>query len=297
MATDSRFDRQERLFGKEGQARLEACRVAIVGLGGLGCHVNQQVAYLGVPHIGLIDHDVITLSSLNRVIGATPADVNPAVKKVDVAARLATAIDPSVELNVVPTDFRSAGGFGEIRGADYIFGCVDDDIARLVLTELCAAYSRPYFDLATDTGTDEFGNWFGGRVLLADGNRCAVCLDLLDQEQMRERTASERVKREDEDIYGVPRADLGGRGPSVISLNALVASAAVTEFMVAVTGLRDPQSHLEYHGRRGVLLSDRSEPRPDCYYCKGIWGKGLAVGAERHIASSGESSRSSWPLV
>jgi molybdopterin/thiamine biosynthesis adenylyltransferase len=286
MATDSRFDRQERLFGKEGQGRLEAVRVAIVGIGGLGCHVNQQVAYLGVRHIALIDDDIITRSSLNRVVGATPADVDAATKKIEVAARLIAAIDPSVEPHLIPHDFRSTIGFREIQEADYVFGCIDDDVARLALTELCAAYARPCFDLATDTGTDEFGKWFGGRVLLADGNRCVVCLDLLDQEQMRERTASEGAKREDEEIYGVRRGDLGDRGPSVVSLNSVVASAAAVEFMVTVTGLRDPQPHLEYDGRRGVIRSDRTEPRPDCYYCKGVWGKRKAADAERHIRSN-----------
>jgi len=284
MTTESRFDRQEAFFGKEGQRRLNIARVAIVGLGGLGCHVNQQLAYLGVRNVALIDGDVITGSSLNRVVGAAVDDVTASTSKVVVAARLIAAVDPTVRPDLIPEDFRRMAGFKAIREADWVFSCIDDDVSRLALTELCSAYARPCFDLATDTGTDEFGKWFGGRVVLADGNRCVVCLDLLDQERMRERTASDTAKREDDGIYGVRRRDLGDRSPSVVSLNGVVASAAVTEFMVAVTGLRDPQTHLEYDGRRGVLRVDRTVPRSDCYYCKGLWGQKERAGAERHIS-------------
>ena len=72
---ESRYSRNIALFGEEGQRKIAATTVAIVGLGGLGSHVAQQLAYLGVIRYALIDHDVITESSLNRVIGALPQDV------------------------------------------------------------------------------------------------------------------------------------------------------------------------------------------------------------------------------
>ena len=64
-----------------------------------------------------------------------------------------------------------------------MFGCVDNDHARIELTELCARFAKLYFDLATDT-VGERKEIYGGRVIFCDGSRCLVCLpDLLDQGQ------------------------------------------------------------------------------------------------------------------
>ena len=58
--------------------------------------------------------------------------------------------------------------------------------------------------------------------------------------------------------------------PSVVSLNAVVASLAVTEWTAWTTGLRVPASLLDYRGARGVVLTNADDPRPDCYYCQ-LW--------------------------
>jgi len=50
--------------------------------------------------------------------------------------------------------------------ADYVFGCVNSEGARLILTELCAAYARPYFDSASDIEADDRSR-YGGRVCVA----------------------------------------------------------------------------------------------------------------------------------
>ena len=95
---------------------------------------------------------------------------------------------------------------------------------------------------------------------------------------------TEGEREEDERIYGVPREALEDRGPSVVSLNAVVASLAVTEFMVAVTGLRQPRRLLEYEARRGAVKVSRDPPKADCYYCKGgVWGTADESGVERLV--------------
>jgi molybdopterin-synthase adenylyltransferase len=68
-------------------------------------------------------------------------------------------------------------------------------------------------------------------------------------------------------IYGIPRSQLGEAGPSVVSLNGVVASLGVTEFMVWATGLRQPKTHLVYRGDLGIVTQNIDPPRPDCYYC------------------------------
>jgi molybdopterin/thiamine biosynthesis adenylyltransferase len=74
MASE-RYSRNEALFGAAGQRKVAATKVVIIGLGGLGSNVAQELAYLGVSDYGLVDFDVVTDSSLNRVVGAIDADV------------------------------------------------------------------------------------------------------------------------------------------------------------------------------------------------------------------------------
>src|ERR1700682_4099730 len=98
-----RFERQVLFLGEEGHARIRAARVGIVGLGGLGSHVAQQLIYLGVGHLTLIDPDPVDATNLNRLVGATVEDARYARLKVDVAERVALLVDPLIEVTTIST--------------------------------------------------------------------------------------------------------------------------------------------------------------------------------------------------
>ena len=98
-----------------------------------------------------------------------------------------------------------------------------------------------------------------------------VCPKLLDQEQMALDQMDQRERKADERIYGVARGALRGPGPSVVSVNGVVASLAVIEFMVHVTGLRAPAAQLTYHADLGTVTKSLDRPAEGCYYCEGLW--------------------------
>ena len=283
---DGRFDRQILLFGIEGQTRIESVKIGIVGLGGLGSHVAQQLAYLGTKSFVLIDADMISPSNLNRLIGGTPDDVAEGMLKVDIAARVIQSIAPDANPVVIPHSLMSHQGFSSLEQVDFVLGCVDNDAARLVLNEWCQAYAKPYLDIATDIFPEE-QLVFGGRIIYSvNGELCLSCKQKLDQEEIRTAFASDAQLEEDQRIYGVPRTALRG-GPSVVSLNGILASVAVTEFMVEVTGIRPAYRSLEYNGMMGRLVIDRDSPVPDCYYCKGIYGQGERTDTSHYIRLDG----------
>jgi hypothetical protein len=58
----------------------------------------------------------------------------------------------------------------------------------------------------------------------------------------------------------------------VVSVNGVVASLAVTEFLAFVTGLRPVIPFLSYRGDLGRINKSNDLPQPDCYYCQGLWG-------------------------
>ena len=280
-----RFNRQIGFFGAEGQARIQAVAVAVVGAGGTGSHVVQQLAYLGVKKFAVIDGDRVSETNLNRLIGATPQDAQLKTYKVDVAARMISSLKTGAEIAPVRETFISDAGYDAIIQADAVFGCVDHDAPRLVLNEVCQAFQLPYFDIGT--GIDPHNpRDFGGRVYYSvGGGRCLHCDGLLDQKEIDVAFSSEERRTVDAAIYGVPRAELGNSGPSVVFLNGLLASACLTEFVADLSGLRPAQTHVEYRGSFGSLNVRKDPPSETCYCCRGkaIRGAGERSDVRRYI--------------
>lgn len=267
-----RYSRNEGLFGRRGQRAIAATRVAIVGLGGLGSHVAQQLTYLGVHSYALIDFDHVTESSLNRLVGASEADIAAQTLKIDVAHRMITGVQPSAAVLKVDEPLTAPAARAALADADVVFGCVDRDIHRLDLTEIAARQAKPYFDIATDTVGDNH-EIYGGRMVLADGTQCLVCLpEILDQRSIATDRLDPHLRDAHDRIYGIDRQALARSGPAVVSINGVVASIAVTEFMMRATGLREPIKHLVYRADLGIIRRSNDPSAPDCYYCAGIWG-------------------------
>jgi molybdopterin-synthase adenylyltransferase len=271
MGTE-RYSRNEALFGAEGQRKIAATNVAIVGLGGLGSHVTQQLSYLGVQAYGLVDYDIVTDSSMNRLIGAVDADVESQTKKIAVAERMIKAINPLATIVPIDAKINTPEAEAAIAAADVVFGCLDRDLPRLKLTELCARYAKPLFDLASDTSGEDEEPWYGGRVVFANGSGCLVCHNLLDQQEIARDSMSPEQRETHDRIYGIELGALVGTGPMVVSVNGVVASLAVTECMALVTGMRAPVAQLIYRGETSVVRRVIDESEQGCYFCTGLWG-------------------------
>ena len=274
MLDETRYSRNTALFGADGQRKIAEAKVVIVGLGGLGSHIAQQLAYLGVLDYGLVDYDLVTESSLNRLIGAVEPDVAAHAPKVAVAKRLIKTIQPTANVRVVEGKVDAEVTAERVAYADVIFGCLDRDLPRLQLSELCARHAKPYFDLASDTGGEDSDAWYGGRVVFCDGRRCLSCLGLLDQDQIARDSMSPEQRAADARIYGIDRDTLEGTGPAVVSINGVVASLAVTEFIALVTGIREPSAHLIYRGDLARITKSADQPQEGCWYCTQRWGSG-----------------------
>lgn len=279
-----RFERQIRLFGGDGQKRIHETCVTVVGVGGIGSHVVQQLGFLGVGSLIVIDPDELEETNRNRLIGAHHEDLIPGTKKVDVAKRLINRVDPSIKVESIPKELRTEEAFSKIKKSNYVFGCVDNDGSRLILTELCSAFEIPYFDLASDIIKEESGLIYGGRVFINfDDNGCLCCCNEISLSDASMELEPEEARIDRNEIYGVSQEYLAATGPSVVSIDGVVASLAVTEFMVMTTELRTPDRFLHYHGHQGIVTIVKDEPQPDCYYCKYIRGKYDSADVGRYL--------------
>lgn len=276
-----RFDRNERFFGVVGQRRLRNASAAIIGAGGLGSHVIQQHAHLGLGRLVIIDPDMQEESNKNRNVGSHASDPHDVLAKVDVAERLVKAINPEIVVEKIQATVLSEEALRRVQAVDYVFGCVDNDGARLVLTEHCLAFDRTYFDLASDIHVE--GNVYGGRVFLTAGaGGCLVCQGELDPVAAREDLETPQARKDRVQIYGISTNLLAEPGPSIVSINAVIASLAVTEFMLHASGIRPAHRLLEYRADQGIVKRKTLNPNPDCYYCKEVYGLGERAGTLRY---------------
>lgn len=283
MVGDERFSRHLELFGEAGQARIATKDLTVVGASGVGTPTLLYLAFLGPKRIRIIEPGYLKESSRNRNFAARNSDASDVTRKVDIAARMVGLKSSRTTVDIIPDRLESDAAFAAIESADYVFGCVDHDGVRFVLNEVCLAYDRPLIDMASDVQADS--EEFGGRIaVVRPGEGCLYCLGLLDDEDVRRYLSSRRELLNEAATYGVPVDDLApGTGPSVATINGIIAGLGITEFWASVTGLRQPHRTITYLGSETTIRKSKDEPISDCYYCTVVRGAGLASGVHRHI--------------
>ncbi len=280
---EQQYSRQIAFFGVEGQKVLDETRVAVVGCGGLGSHVVQQLAYLGVKNFLLIDKDPLEKSNLNRFIGARSVDLGRL--KVEILKNLILSLHPDANVDILAASVVTKEGFQKLKFVEAVFGCVDKDAVRLVLTHYASLAAVPYFDLASEILDKE--EQYGGRVMVAfQGHSCLVCHLELDLKEVHKQLASVADRAIEDKVYGVEKNLLAETGPSVVSMNGVVASLGVMEFVLWKTGIRFPKAVLRYNGHKGVVVKEDMPAHDDCYYCKEIFGSRNYTELEQYLVLS-----------
>ncbi len=138
----ARYSRNAGTIGLAGQAVLHASCVAVAGCGGIGGHVIEQLARLGVGTIVAVDPDVFEESNLNRQILATVENLG--LPKVEAAALRARAINPAVILRPLRARLDSRNAPSLLEGADVVADGLDTISARLELAGACARLGLPF---------------------------------------------------------------------------------------------------------------------------------------------------------
>lgn len=157
-------------IGIEGQARLDAARVLVVGAGGLGSPVALYLAAAGVGHLVLADHDVVDLTNLQRQIAHDMASLGE--NKARSAARRMAAMNPEIE--ILPLERRLEGDDldGQVAAADLVLDCSDNFATRHAVNRACVAHRKPLVSGAAVR--------FDGQISVFDLRRpdapCYACL-------------------------------------------------------------------------------------------------------------------------
>jgi len=274
-ALSEQFDRQIRAFGRTGQKVLEKLKVAIVGVGGIGSLVAEQLARAGVRDFVIVDADLVEISNVSRQFGATTHDVGKA--KVNVTAQNAKDLGANNIRAIDDTAIRQPV-LMELRDRDIIFSCVDNDRTRAILNRFAHQYVVPVIDHGTrlDGRSGEISAAAGRVTLVGPGMVCLRCSHHLNAERIRAESmlAEERAALEREGyIVGINEP-----APAIVSLNTVIAGLGVTaafNMFLNITGGRQPINQI-YDATAGRVFPVEARHEPTCDICGETLGvKGL----------------------
>ena len=127
--------------GPEGQARLKAARVLVVGAGGLGSPLALYLAAAGVGRIGLVDPDAVEASNLQRQVLYGTRDVGAA--KVEAAARRIEDANPNVGVTPIQQRLTAANALAIVRDFDVVADGTDNFPARYLVNDACVLAGKP----------------------------------------------------------------------------------------------------------------------------------------------------------
>jgi len=144
MAGRDRYIRQTIIpeIGPEGQKKLSAATVAVIGLGALGTVSAGLLARAGVGHLRLIDRDVVELTNLQRQVLFDEQDVD--LPKADVAARKLRAVNSSVRIDGIAKDVHAANIESLLEGAGLVVDGADNMELRFLLNEVSIKRGLPW---------------------------------------------------------------------------------------------------------------------------------------------------------
>jgi molybdopterin/thiamine biosynthesis adenylyltransferase len=257
-----RYHRQTLAWGPAFQALLSRQRVAIIGAGGIGSQVSQQLLHLGVGSLRVVDPDCVEESNLNRTVGARFEDALQARPKVEVVQALAASLgrEAAVESGQRSVlDLDVALGLAEF---DFVFGCTDNLATRRLLNRFAMQYYVPYIDAGLDLEVFPEGG------LRTGAGRVTV---VLPEGPCLHRAEVLGPTFEIEPGYVRGSAD---PAPAVVSFNGVVASLAVSAFLgvLGAYAAKDNARQFHYLPLKGRVMHETIDGL--CSDCAAVLGVG-----------------------
>jgi molybdopterin/thiamine biosynthesis adenylyltransferase len=263
------FDRQVRAFGRDIQAILSRLNVGIVGVGGTGSAVAEQLIRLGVGSCVLADGGLFEPSNINRVYGSRLVDAD--ILKVKITERLAADVGINTRVKTIPRPISYRSVISQFRNCDVIFCCTDDEWGRSILTKFAIYYLIPVFDMGVkiDSQNGTIRSIQGRVTTLLPGSACLFCRDRITARRVRAESLraldSEQAVKLEREGY-IP--ELEEPAPAVVPFTTMIASSAVSEFLHRLTGfLGDERESSEViHLIDDTRTRTNNKPsKPDCF--------------------------------
>ena len=252
----SRYERQTIFpgLGDDGQARLLAATVVVIGCGATGTALANQLVRMGVGRVRIIDRDFIELNNLQRQILFDELDIERNLPKAEAAAAKLRNVNRDIEIESVVVDVNAGNILALIEDATLVLDGTDNFSTRYLINDACIRLQKP---------------WIYSGVIASYGMTATFLPDGAAQTLPGERTATGCLRCLLGEIPApgtTPTCDTAGViGPAVALITAVAAGEAM-KLMVGRGKLNPGLLHFdvwthEYESFGGSLR------RPDCPAC------------------------------
>jgi len=263
-------DRHIRLFGPVLQKKLASLTIGIVGAGGTGSIITEQLMRLYPGKIIIIDDDKVEHSNLNRLTNSIWKDAEEGAFKVEVAHRAIKAFNPVQDVDAINGNILDIENQKIFTGCDIIFGAVDSPGPRFVLNQLCLAHGIPYIDCGTGVILENKEiKHVGGQIIIIfpDSGGCLYCSGLFNRKDAMEELLSKGEHSRLENMGYIRGANI--TAPQVYALNMMVSSMAIWIFMRLISGERFEFNGLTIDARNLTMTYWKIEDHnnKDCPVC------------------------------
>ena len=237
-----RYSRQIMLeeIGYQGQQRLRAAKVCVVGVGGLGNPITTRLVAMGIGKIRIIDRDVIELSNLHRQTMFDESDVGQV--KVEVAAKKLQKLNPDVQIESLPISINDYTALDAVEGCDLVIDALDSVNARYALNKACVEKNIPF---VTGAAVGVSGQAF---TILPGKTACYSCMfPALDEDSM-------------------PTCSIEGVHPSILSIIGGIEVAEAVKIIIGKTpSLAEKILHVDLENLDFVMTRTfRADECPVC---------------------------------
>jgi adenylyltransferase/sulfurtransferase len=237
-------------IGYQGQLKLRAAKVCVVGVGGLGNPITTRLVAMGIGKIRIIDRDVIELSNLHRQTMFDESDVGQI--KVEVAARKLKKLNPDVEIEALAISINDYTAVDAVEGCDVVIDALDSVNARYALNKACVEKNIPF---VTGAAVAVSGQAF---TIIPHQTACYSCMfPALDEDSM-------------------PTCSIEGVHPSILSI---IGGIEVAEAVKIILGKKPSLSDRILHADLENLdfVTTRTFRAEECPVC----GSGKAESAPK----------------
>jgi len=281
LTDDELFARQAAAFGQPFVAQLQSLRVAVVGAGGTGSPTITLLARAGVGEIVIIDGDKLERSNLNRVRGASSADVES--NKAQILKRFVDGLELPVDVAAIDSHVDlSPHAIDALASCDIVFGCTDDQIGREILNTSLYIYAQTYIDVglggqvSQDSSGRPYLRYHFGRVstILPEDGECLFCQGVIRDTWIRHQYAV-RVDPELTEANARERyLEHGGeQAPGVGPFTSAVADYGVGTLFDLIKPFRKFPSEIrpdffKIDFVRMEFRSSQEKNDPECRYCR-----------------------------